>query len=129
MPRSKPMMPRAMIDEPVVAPSICKSPKQFVPICASGIPKSQSERDAQPVGVKCIDCDGCRVYGFGPTSKAKRGFVGMRFHFCMGCGRNLTIQDRAGDCRRIAMRAQSDQEFKEAVAAARRTEAERVRAA
>ena len=85
MGRSAPMMPRPQIDVPGVQPLISKE-KVFLPVCPSGLPTSQEQRDAKPLEFKCFDCQGCCVFGVGNDSKAKYGFPGRRFVFCLVCG-------------------------------------------
>ena len=110
------MMPKPQIDEPVLQSSISKK-KEFIPVCPSGLPSSQELRDAKPVELKCFDCGGCRVFGVGRASKAKYGFLGRRFYFCLACGEWLKEENRPKDNELIAERKQSDPEFAAAVEA------------
>ena len=121
------MMPRAMIDEPVVEPSIQK--REFIPMCSVGLPNSQEKRDAQPVEYKCVECWGCRVHGMGKPAKAKLGFPGQKFFWCYACGRQLKLEDRAADNKKIAVRKCQDAEYKAAVLSAMAREAERLQRA
>ena len=53
---------------------------------------------------KCYTCGGVRVYGDGNPSKARYGFIGKTFYFCHGCGEVLTLENRAADMKKIALR-------------------------
>ena len=87
--------PRAYIDTPVVTLKITK----WKPVCASGKPKDPSKT---PLRLKCIDCSGIRVHGMGKPGKAKYGFEGVSFYWCMVCMKELRESERHSDSKRIA---------------------------
>ena len=96
-------VPRGYHDVPTVEPTIKKEFKPYPPggTCAS---RGADALEKCPVQFKCYTCGGVRVYGDGNPSKARYGFIGKTFYFCHGCGEVLTLENRAADMKKIALR-------------------------
>ena len=73
----------------------------LVPQINGGLPTAEKAK-AMDERFKCVDCDGWRVFGVGNPSKARFGFPGKKFYFCLACGKWLQEEHKQRDLNKIA---------------------------
>ena len=96
---AQPLPPRWAEDMPKVEPTIGK--RDLVPMLNGGLPTAEKAK-AMDERFKCVDCDGWRVFGVGNPSKARFGFPGKKFYFCLACGKWLQEEHKQRDLNKIA---------------------------